>query len=264
MEKFSEVVYREVEPLWAAYLEHPYVAQMGQGTLDRACFQNWLTQDYVYLVEYSKLMAIGVSKATDLPMMRMFSKALFETLETEMDLHRQFSAEFGISEEELLATRMWPTNTAYTSFMLNHAQAGGPEYAIAALLTCAWSYAYVGKALARVSAEDNPYQQWIDMYAGQGFQDLAQELIDLMDEMAAELSASTRERLLDIIVKTSYYEHKFWDMCYYGESWEQDEIIILEEGVCGCGCHCACHHDDNHIQGCECCSCDDEQKGDQA
>lgn len=245
MEKFSEMVYRHAEPMWADYLTHPYVKELGEGTLDQECFQNWLTQDYVYLVEYSKLMAIGVSKATDLPTMRMFSTALFETLETEMDLHRQFSEKFGITEEELLATKMWPTNTAYTSFMLNHAQAGGAEYAIAALLTCAWSYAYVGKALDQVSPEGNPYQQWIDMYAGQDFQDLTQDLIELMDDMAQDLSKDTLDRLLDIIIKTSYYEHKFWDMCYFGESWEMDEIMILEED-------CSCHHEGDHHHGCHC------------
>ena len=223
MEKFTEAVYRQVEPIWADYLSHPFVKGLGDGSLDKECFQNWLTQDYVYLVEYSKLMAIGVAKARDLPMMRMFSKALFETLETEMDLHRHFAASFGISEEKLLSTKMWPTNTAYTSFMLNHAQAGGPEYALAALLTCAWSYAYVGKALAQVSPEGNPYQQWIDTYAGQAFQDLAEELIDLMDNLAEDLSPAVREKLQDIIVKTSYYEHKFWGMCYFGESWQTDE-----------------------------------------
>ena len=101
MTKFTERVFPKVEAIWASYLEHPFVKGLGEGTLAKEKFQRWLTQDYVYLVEYSKLMALGVAKSTDLSMMRSFSKALFGTLEMEMELHRQFSAQFGISEAEL-------------------------------------------------------------------------------------------------------------------------------------------------------------------
>ncbi|WPC08062.1 thiaminase II [Globicatella sp. PHS-GS-PNBC-21-1553] len=220
MTKFTERVFPKVEAIWASYLEHPFVKGLGEGTLAKEKFQRWLTQDYVYLVEYSKLMALGVAKSTDLSMMRSFSKALFGTLEMEMELHRQFSAQFGISEAELLQTKMWPTNTAYTSYMLNHAQAGGAEYAVTALLTCAWSYAYVGEAVAKQSPENNPYQQWIDMYAGEEFQTLATDMKNLMDKMAKDLPEATLERLEEIIIKTSYYEYQFWTMCYDGEDWE--------------------------------------------
>ncbi len=49
---------------------------------------------------------------------------LHETLHLEMDLHRQFAAEFGITNEELEATKPTPSNLAYTGYMLKAAHNG--------------------------------------------------------------------------------------------------------------------------------------------
>ena len=67
-----------------------------------------MKQDYVYLIDYAKLFSIGVTKATDLDTMGKFAQVLHETLHFEMDLHRQFAAEFGITNEELEATKPTP------------------------------------------------------------------------------------------------------------------------------------------------------------
>ena len=55
---FTERIWKRVEPIWSSYLEHPFVKGLGDGTLDEEKFKHWLKQDYVYLIEYAKLMAI--------------------------------------------------------------------------------------------------------------------------------------------------------------------------------------------------------------
>ena len=216
---FTERIWKRVEPIWSSYLEHPFVKGLGDGTLDEEKFKHWLKQDYVYLIEYAKLMAIGSSKARDLKTMGMFSELLHGTLFMEMDLHRKFALEFGISEETLEATDAAAVNTAYTSYMLNHAQRGGPEHVVAALLACAWSYNYIGKSLAEQSVEGNRYAQWIEMYSGDDFTDLTNSAIELMDQLTAGKPERELAELEEIIVKTSYYEYMFWEMCETLEEW---------------------------------------------
>ncbi len=96
---FSERLFQKVEPLWKSCLEHPFVKGIGEGTLPKEKFIHYMKQDYVYLIEYCRVFAIGSAKANDLKTMTMFANLLHGTLNFEMDLHRQYARKFGIADE---------------------------------------------------------------------------------------------------------------------------------------------------------------------
>ncbi|HEX6594704.1 MAG TPA: thiaminase II [Bacillota bacterium] len=218
---FTDRLWKRVEPIWKAYLEHPFVKGIGEGTLDQEKFKHYMKQDYVYLIEYSRVFALGSAKAPDLDTMQTFAELLHGTLHTEMDLHRSYASEFNISKEELEATEPSATMTAYTSYMLNVSQRGGIENATAAVLACAWSYNYIGKTLATWpgATEHEFYGRWVNMYASEEFTKLANYCIDLMNKLAEGKPEHELAALEDIVVKTSYFEYMFWDMAENQSMW---------------------------------------------
>ena len=223
-EKFTDSIYPRIKDLWSACLNHPFVQELGEGSLDLDKFKHWLKQDYVYLIEYARLFAIGTSKSHDLETMNSFAKGLDGVLFMEMDLHKSYAKTFSISEEELETTEKSAINTAYTSYMLNKAQAGGVENVAAALLACSWSYNYIGLELAKVpgALEDKNYGSWVKMYSSDEFTELNNNAMQLMDKLADGKPERELKILEDIIVKTGYFEYMFWDMCYKKESWPID------------------------------------------
>jgi len=110
---FTDKLFEAARPIWAAQLEHPFVKGIGDGSLDERLFTNWVLQDYRYLKEFARIFAWAVAKADHLESMGWYAAALNLTLNTEMDLHRQYAARFGISPEDLEAAPMWPTTRAY-------------------------------------------------------------------------------------------------------------------------------------------------------
>ncbi|RTX72739.1 thiaminase II [Mammaliicoccus sciuri] len=219
--KFTDRVFNRVEPIWQSYMEHPFIIGLGDGTLDQEKFKHWLKQDYIYLIEYARLFSIGAAKSTDLKMMATYADLANGTLNTEMSLHRGYAKQFGISEAELEGTEPAQTTVGYTSYMLNMAQQGGIENVIAAILTCSWSYNYIGLKLAEIKgASDHPlYGEWINMYASDEFSQYKEDCIQLMDQVTEGKTEEELQRLEDIIVKTSYYEYMFWDMAEHLETW---------------------------------------------
>ncbi|PCF64376.1 thiaminase II [Staphylococcus intermedius] len=219
--KFTERLWQRVQPIWESYLEHPFVKGIGDGTLEKEKFKHWLKQDYIYLIDYARLFAIGATKATDLDMMTTFGNLVSGTLNTEMDLHRQYAAQFGISEQELEATQPASTTLAYTSYMLNLAQRGGVENVIAAVLTCTWSYHYIGEALSHIEgATAHPfYGEWVKMYSSPEFTVFKDDVMAMMDRVAEGMSDEALDALEEIVVNTSYYEYMFWDMAENLETW---------------------------------------------
>lgn len=221
--KFSDRLYENIQPIWEKTHNHPFVQELGKGTLDKEKFVHYMKQDYVYLIDYSKLFALGAAKSHDLRTMSIFAQTLHETLHFEMELHRKYAAEFGISREELEETKPTPVNLAYTRYMLHTAHSGSLAELVAVLLPCAWDYWEIGKLLRKqygATLDSNPYRQWVETYDSETFGNGAKWLIQLMDELAEGLPERELAILENHFQLSSKYEYLFWDMNYYKEDWK--------------------------------------------
>lgn len=222
---FTDTLHDAAGPIWQAQIEHPFVQGIGDGTLPESTFENWVRQDYLYLKEFARLFAWATAKSPELDAMSWNAGVLDLTLNTEMELHREYAARFGISEEELENETMWPTTRAYTDFLVRTAADGDRAELHAALLPCAWAYVEIGQALeeqigGQTAAErDGRYDDWIAQYASEEFAQTAARLREEMNRLAASATATDRERLVDLFMLSSRYEWKFWEMCWEGESW---------------------------------------------
>jgi thiaminase/transcriptional activator TenA len=206
--------------IWDAQLQHPFVLGIADGSLPPERFERWVRQDYLYLKEFARVFAWATAKADRLASMSWYAAMLDLTLNTEMALHRAYAARFGISEEELEAEEMWPTTRAYTDFLVRIAADGDMADLLAALLPCAWGYAWLGAELATLEGPaDQRYADWIEQYASNEFQAAARWLRDETERVAGFVSDAQRDRLVELFVLSSRYEHRFWEMCWSGESW---------------------------------------------
>jgi thiaminase/transcriptional activator TenA len=218
--RLSEDMLAAARPIWDAQLQHPFVLGIADGSLLPERFERWVRQDYLYLKEFARVFAWATAKADRLASMSWYAAVLDLTLNTEMALHREYAARFGITEEELEAEEMWPTTRAYTDFLVRTAADGDMADLLAALLPCAWGYAWLGAKLAALERpEDQRYADWIEQYASDEFQAAACWLRDETERVAGFVSDAQRDRLVELFVLSSRYEHRFWEMCWTGESW---------------------------------------------
>jgi thiaminase/transcriptional activator TenA len=212
-ESTSERLRRLAEPVWAAQLAHPFVRGIGDGTLDPATFGMWLCQDYLYLIDYSRVFAFAAARAPDLTTMQAFARLLNETLTQEMELHRSYVAEFGITAEELERTEKAPTTQGYTDFLLRVAATGDYAELLGALLPCIWGYSWLGQELAAAGLpDDERYARWITLYSSPEFAELAAWCRRLLDDACAGLSPAGMRRVEEAFLISSRYELAFWEM----------------------------------------------------
>jgi thiaminase (transcriptional activator TenA) len=113
-DRFSDELRAAAAPIWEAQHDHPFVRGIGDGSLDPERFNFWIRQDYLFLIDYSRLLALGAARARELETMRRFADLARATLREEMDLHRSYAAELGITAAELEAERMTPTTRGYS------------------------------------------------------------------------------------------------------------------------------------------------------
>jgi thiaminase/transcriptional activator TenA len=212
MSGFSAELRSAAEDLWQAQHDHPAVRGIGDGSLPVEAFARYVRQDYLFLIDYARVLAFGAARAPDLETMRRFADLAQAILGTEMDLHRAFAAELGIGEQELEAERPAPETSVYTDFLVRIAATGDFGELAAALLPCMWGYAEVGQRLAARGLPAEPrYARWIETYASEDFAALAAWCRGLVDRLAAEAGEAGRERMRRAFLTCSRHELGFWD-----------------------------------------------------
>ncbi len=201
---------------WDAFVRHEFVRELGAGDLPEACFRHYLGQDYIFLTHFARAYALAAFKSDELDDMRGAAATLDALINSEMALHVKFCAGWGLSEAEMAALPEAEANLAYTRFVLDTGMAGDLLDLLVALAPCVMGYAEIGAWLKADPA--SPYRDWIEMYAGAEYQEVAQGAIAQLDRVAArrlgpEPTASPRwAKLAKTFHKATRLEIGFWDM----------------------------------------------------
>ena len=215
--RFSDQMRTAVSDEWArAHVDHPTVKGIGDGTLSMDRFRYYMSQDYLFLIEYCRVIALAAAKSPDLESMSRWASLLDETLNSEMELHRSFCADFGITPPELEATLASPTTLAYTGHLLDVARSGTIEEIAAAMLPCQWGYDDIGRVLAErdQAPKGSLHRRWIDGYNSREYQAVTEWLRNFTDQLASESSDATRARMQLHFSESTRHEYAFWEAAW--------------------------------------------------
>jgi thiaminase/transcriptional activator TenA len=199
---------------WRAYIDHDFVRQLGAGTLPTSCFRHYLGQDYLFLIHFARAYALAAYKSESLDDMRQAAAAMSTIVDTEMRLHVAFCADWGLSEADMAALPEAPETMAYTRYVLERGLSGDLLDLHVALAPCILGYGEIGMALAGTAPpDDHPYRAWIEMYAGDDYQDVARAEISQLDKLMATRGGPGRlPGLIETFRRATRLEAAFWDM----------------------------------------------------
>lgn len=197
----------------------PFNAELAAGSLSRDRFQTYIVQDAHYLIGYGRALAILAAKAPSPDRIVQFTAAAHEAIVVEKALHGSFFADWGITEDAFMTTPVAPTTDHYVSFLLATSYGASYPVALAALLPCFWIYAEVGRDIHARAASSNPYQAWIDTYAGEDFHTAVRGVVAATDEAADSASPTEKAAMHEVYTRSTQLEWMFWDGAYRKELW---------------------------------------------
>src|SRR3954468_20980622 len=173
----------------------PFNAELAAGTLSPARFRHYIVQDAHYLIGFGRALSLAAAKAPEPDRIVQFARGAETAIVVERALHGGFLRDYGIGPETFAGTPLSPPCDHYVSYLLATAYAEPYEVVLGALLPCFWIYAEVGRDIHARTAPKNPYQAWIDNYAGEEFHAAVRAVIDATDEAAATASATMHDRM---------------------------------------------------------------------
>jgi thiaminase len=87
---FTDYLIAQTGPLWEQYVNHPFVVQLGKGTLPMKAFLHFIRQDYSFLFHYARTSALAAYKAKNFEDLAA-STFIVQTVLDEVKLHLQVS-----------------------------------------------------------------------------------------------------------------------------------------------------------------------------
>ena len=201
--------------LWQAYVEHSFVNQLAAGTLKEKCFKKFLTQDYLFLVHFSRAYALLAAKSTNIEDIREALDGLND-IAAEMPLHVAYAKMWGISEQEMSGAEEAIETIAYTRFVLDVGYSGDRLDLMTALIPCVAGYAEIGLRLVEspdTVFEGNPYSQWIKNYQSDDYVKGVKTFLDSFNKLAEQSHDEVHFKHLSKIFNTATrLETEFWKM----------------------------------------------------
>jgi thiaminase (transcriptional activator TenA) len=221
MTRFSEEAWQATAALRTAIHALPFNAELAAGALAPDRFRHYITQDALYLGQFSRCLAIAAAKAPDTAALQSFAQSALGAVAVERALHEQYLRQFGVDPATVATAEPTPDCLAYTSFLIATAYHEPWEVLVAALLPCFWLYWDVGCAIAQKAAAENPYRAWIDTYADPSFGAAVDAVIATADGAAEAVTSSGRARMHAAFVRAAQYEWLFWDGAYRRRGWPE-------------------------------------------
>ena len=216
---FTQLLWQKNTALYEQILNLPFNQELAAGTLAPEAFCHYVIQDAHYLLAYGRALAVAAAKAYDADDVMQFSEAAKIAIVVERSLHNDFMTAFNVSKETFESTPLTLACHHYTSFLTATAWSESYPVVLAALLPCFWIFAEVGRAIVSQSVPNNPYQAWIDTYAGEEFHTAVRNVIATVDKVAARCDADTLEKMHAAYTMGAKLEWLFWDSAYHQRQW---------------------------------------------
>lgn len=211
---FFEEAVAAAMPLWRAAADEDFLTGMGEGTLDRQAFLDYIVQDSLYLRDYLKAYAMALFKSQTLRQMQVFYSVLGYVNDGENATRLRYLSEAGLTDDDVDTMGKKPACAAYTDFLLRVAREEDVPEIVMAVMPCMVGYRFVFEELLRrcPAVLEGPYAPLVRDYTAPEYAAACAEWTDFTNALCAPLPAERRAHLIDLFVQASAHELYFWQM----------------------------------------------------
>jgi thiaminase/transcriptional activator TenA len=203
---------------WLLYTKHDFVNLLSSDSLEEKYFLNYLIQDYLFLIQFSKAWSLAVLKSDTLEEMKIAANTVNDLINFEMELHIKLCASYNISKNDLESANEENENIAYTRYVLELGYSGDFLDLLSALAPCVLGYGEIGINGKNFKIKTPMYKKWIDTYSSDEYQDVCKNVANLIDQAfllrlgSDYVNTYKWNKVNKIFNKATLLEIDFWNM----------------------------------------------------
>ena len=180
--KTFNLLIKSSKTYWYDYTHHNFVQKLSNGSLNKKLFINYLIQDYIFLIHFSRAWALLIVKSNSLDEMKVAANTVNALVNEEIQLHVQTCLKEGIKEQDLFNAEEKISNLSYTRFVLEAGYTGSYLDLLVSLSPCIFGYGEIGNRLLKETKSKNKYKDWINVYSGKDYQNLCISIGKMLDK----------------------------------------------------------------------------------
>ncbi|HUX55390.1 MAG TPA: TenA family protein [Bacteroidales bacterium] len=204
---FTRKLLMTVQPVYEQIINCLFVRRLTDGTLLHKWFAHYLSQDVLYIIDYSRALAVTAARAKNPDEVYFFLQMAKDGLDIERALHDDFIRQFNISG----TVKKSPAFNAYADFLLNNAFNSPYPVAVAALLPCFWVYYKTGEYVFKNTIDNNPYRKWIETYSGDEYMQYTKRFIHITENLGQKADPVIREQMVSAFTECAKHELRVFE-----------------------------------------------------
>ncbi len=191
---------------WEQATVHPFLQQCQEGSITPQQFNTWLVQDYLFVLEFTRMAARLIAAAPDVHLDMLLGGMV--ALKDELQWFQAKAAERSL---DLTVPRQRTCQT-YCDVMQSLA---GQPYAVQATAFWAIELAY-NQGWQRHSRMPAPYDEFADRWGNPGFTEYVHQLARQADSALAAVNGAATAEAESVFLKVAELERDFWQMAFEG------------------------------------------------
>ena len=195
---------------WSEYTNHKFLSDLVNNKLPYKNFKNYLVQDYVFLQQFLKILALSVYKSNNFDEIDR-SINFIKGIDHEIKLHISYCKKWKIPLKSLNNIVVEKANSAYTDHVLKVGKNGDNLDIFSCLSVCIIGYGEIGFNLSKIKNwKKSKYSSWIQMYSSKEYQRVAKNNIEYLDILLKNNKGRKFNTLKKNFKKSTILERNFW------------------------------------------------------
>ena len=195
---------------WLEYINHKFLLDLVNNKLPDKNFKNYLIQDYIFLQQFLKILALSAYKSNSFEEISKSIKFI-KGIDHEINLHIDYCKKWKIPIKSLNNIIIEKDNSAYTNFILSVGKSGTNLDIFSCLSPCIIGYGEIAFNLSRIKNwKKSKYSSWIKMYSSKEYQQVAKENIDYLDILFSKKKKKNLNKLKKNFKRSTILERNFW------------------------------------------------------
>ena len=195
---------------WQEYTEHKFLSDLVNSKLPDKNFKHYLIQDYIFLQQFLKILALTVYKSKSFDEVSRSIKFI-KGIDHEIRLHINYCKRWKIPLKSLENITIEKANSTYTDHVLNIGKKGDNLDIFTSLSPCIIGYGEIGYKLSKIKNwQKSKYSSWIMMYSSNEYQKVAKENIKYLDTLFLANRKNDMIKLKKYFKKSTILEKNFW------------------------------------------------------
>jgi thiaminase/transcriptional activator TenA len=196
---------------WSEYTDHKFLSNLVNNKLPDKNFKKYLVQDYIFLQQFLKILALSVYKSNSFEEINR-SVNFIKGIDQEIKLHVSFCKKWKIPLKSLSNIKVERANSAYTDHVLNVGKNGNNLDIFSSLSPCIIGYGEIGFKLSKIKNwKKSKYSSWIKMYSSKEYQQVAKDNINYLDILFKNNKNKNLNKLKSNFKKSTILERNFWE-----------------------------------------------------